>query len=804
LPIEIEIMDSLIKDIRYGMRSLLKQPGFTLLAVITLALGIGANTAIFSVVNAVLLQPLPYRNAYELADLYLVPNGAPADYELPFTPAEYLHLRAHNSLFADVGAMNNKGWPVNLTEAGEPERLQGYQVSANLLSLLGVHPELGRGFAPEEEREGNNHVVVLSHDLWQRRFGGDRGVLNRSITLNGDSYTVIGVMPQDFRLVTTTDLWTTLGLTPKEENERDSRYMELIGRVKPGTSFTQAGVDADRVTREFLNDPKSELHVRMQSPQGLLTREVRPMLLLLLSAVGFVLLIACVNIANLTLARGTVRRRELAVRSALGASRARLVRQLLLESTLLAMAGGAFGLVLGGWAIQFLRAGLPEYLVNANTHVAGAKIDATALGFTIGISLLTTILFGLAPALQLSKVDLNQALKEGGRGGAGRSRFRSALVVTELALAMITLVGAGLMVKSLWRLAHVNPGYEPSGVLTARIDPFGARYKEEAQVNDFYTALLERVAVIPRVTSVGIINTLNASTNYRIDEHPAVPREQQPSAQMNQVNPDYFKAMGIPLRAGRFFNDTDRKGAPPVIIIDDVLAREQFPREDPIGKHLTFWDKSWEIVGVVGGTRYWGLNTAPPPHFYFNYQQVNWRSMSLVVRTQSDDPIQMTGPIRSALASIDKDQPIHSFKTLAATVSDLAAPQRFTTLVLAAFAALSALLSAIGIYGVMSYVVTQGTREIGIRMALGARRANVLRLIVGNGMTLAAAGVLLGLAGSYALTRLMTSVLFEVKPTDMTTFATVAISLLLVALLACWIPARRATKVDPLVALRYE
>ena len=797
-------MESLIRDIRYGIRTLLKQPAFTFLAVMTLALGIGANTAIFSVVNAVLLRSLPYARAEELVGIYLVPKGALANFELPFTPAEYLHLRTHNNSFADIAAMSNKGWPVNLTEAGEPERLQGYQVSANLFSLLGVNPEIGRGFFPEEDRAGANRAVVLSYDVWQRRFGGDRGILNRSLTLNGDSYTVVGVMPKDFRFVTKTDLWTTLGFDAKEENERNSRYMELIGRVKRGTTFAQAGAEADQITREFLNDPKSELHAQLQPPQSLLTREARPMLLLLLSAVSFVLIIACVNIANLILARGTVRRRELAVRAALGASRFRIVRQLLLENALLAFAGGAVGLVLASWAIQFLKLGLPEYLANANSHVASLKIDAPALAFTIAVSVVTTLLFGLAPALQLSKVDLNEELKAGGRGAVNRNRFRSALVVAEISLAMITLVGAGLMIKSLWRLVHVNPGYEPAGVLTAQIDPFGARYKEEAQVNEFYKELLERVAAIPGITSVGIINTLNASTNVLVAEHPPVPPDQQRPAQMNQVSPDYFKTMAIPLRSGRFLDERDMKGAAPVIIINETLAREQFPGENPLGKHLNFWNKSWEIVGVVGDAHYWELNTAPPPHLYFSYQQVNWRSMSLMVRTQSGDPMRMTGPIRSELAAMDKNQPIHSFKTLETTVSDLVAPQRFTTLLLAGFAALSALLSTIGIYGVMSYLVTQSTREIGVRMALGARPFNVLRLVLGNGMTLAVIGVVLGLAGSYALTRLMTTLLFEVQPTDKLTFAAVAAGLLAVALLACFIPARRATKVDPLEALRHE
>jgi putative ABC transport system permease protein len=378
------------------------------------------------------------------------------------------------------------------------------------------------------------------------------------------------------------------------------------------------------------------------------------------------------------------------------------------------------------------------------------------------------------------------------------------LVIAEVTLAMMTLVGAGLMIKSLWRLVHVDPGYEPAGVLTARIDPSGPNYEEPAQINGFYKTLLERVSTIPGVSNVAIINSLNASMPFSVDEHPPVPPDQQPLAQMNQVSADYFKTMGIPLRAGRSLNDRDVKGAPAVIIIDESLARQEFPGENPIGKHLNFWKSSWEVVGVVGGARYWGLNGGPIPHIYFSYQQVNWHSMSLRVRGLPGDPMRFAGPIRNELAAIDKNQPIHSFKTLQETVSDLVAPQRFTTLLLAGFAALSALLSAIGIYGVMSYSVTQSTREIGVRMALGAQPRNVLRLVVGRGMLLALIGILLGLAGSYALTRLMTTLLFQVKPTDVTTFLTVAFVLLVIALIACYIPGRRATKVDPLTALRYD
>jgi len=794
----------MIQDLRYGLRMLWKNPGFTLIAILTLALGIGANTAIFSVVNAVLLQPLPYAKADELAAIYLRTDRDPAESGFPFSPAGYLNLKNHNTVFTDVAALSNKGWPANLIGAGEPERLQGFQVSANLFPLLGASAELGRTFVAEEDRPGASHVVVLSHELWQRRFSGAKDILGRQLALNSESYTVVGVMPAEFRYYAKTDLWTPLAFTVAEENERQSNYLELLVRRRPGISNEVATAEADRVAREFLNNPKSDLHARLSVPQTLMTKEVRPMLLLLFAAVGFVLLIACVNMANLTLARGTVRRRELAVRAALGAGRLRLTRQLLLESAMLAVAGGAVGLLLAHWAIQFIASGLPEYLVAANSRVALLKVDSTALAFTFGLALLTSLLFGLVPAWQLSRVDLNEELKEGGRTVGLRNRFRSALVVAEVTLAMVTLVGAGLMIRSFWHLAHVNPGFEPSGVLTAKIDPSGANYKEPAQVTGFYQELLTRVSAIPGVSSAGIINSLNSSTPISVDEHPPVPPEQHPQTQTNQVSGDYFRAMGIPLRAGRTFNDRDAKGAPSVIVVDESLARRQFPNENPLGKHLHFWDKAWEIVGVVGGAKYWSLSEGAAPQIYLSYLQVNWGSMSLVVRSQSGDPLRFTGPIRSELAAIDKNQPIHSFKTLEATVSELVAPQRFTTILLAGFAALAALLAAVGIYGVMSYAVTQRTREIGVRMALGAQPKDVLKVLMTHGFMLVSVGVGLGLAASFALTRLMTDLLFGVEPTDKATLGAMTLLLVAVALVACFVPARRAMKVDPLVALRYE
>src|SRR5215475_12147714 len=525
-------MKSLWQDLRFGARLLVKNPGFTLIAVTTLSLCIGANTAIFSVVNAVLLQPLPYAKADELVQIYTTPGGEDI---WPFPPASYLNLKSRNTVFTGIAALDNKGLPANLTGWGEPERLQGYKVSSNFFTLLGVTMRQGRTSLPEEDRPGANRVVVVSHELWQRRFGGDPQLIGRALNLNGDSYTVIGVTPAGYRFGVNADVWTPLAFTAADENNRKDAYLNLIGRRKPGVSFERAGAEVETINREFDNDPNSNVRARISLPQEALTKEVRPMLLLLVDAVGFVLLIGCVNIANLLLARGSVRRRELAIRTALGAGRLRVMRQLLVESAMLALAGGALGLLLARWGVELLAGGLPEYLANANPRVAMLKIDATALGFTIALSMLTSFLFGLIPALRLSKVDLNEALKEGARTAGARSRLRQALVVAEVALAMVVLVGGGVAIKGFWRLAHVDLGYEPEGVLTAQIDPSGARYKEFEQVANFYQELLGRISAIPGARYAGAINSADVVTSFGIGEHPPLPPVQQPLAQTNHV-----------------------------------------------------------------------------------------------------------------------------------------------------------------------------------------------------------------------------------------------------------------------------
>jgi putative ABC transport system permease protein len=801
--------DEMFQDLRFGARMLLKKPGFTLIAVLTLALGIGANTAIFSVVNAVLLRSLPYQNADELMAIYA--TNTRSEFESPISPVAYINMRDHNSVFTEMAALDVRGWAANLTGDREPERLQGYKVSANLFHMLGVAPAHGRAFLAEEDRPGANRVVVLSHEVWRRRFGGDAGLIGREINLNGLNCTVIGVMPADFRFGLKTDVWTPLAFTPADE-KFDAGCLWPAARLKPGVTIEQARSEVDGLYARRLNNPNSDSRASLKPLQVIWTQNVKRTLWILFAAVGFVLLIACANVANLLLSRASARHREMAIRTALGAGRLRVVRQLLVESAMLAVLGGACGLLLAHWGIRFLVGGLAEYLAMANSRVALLKLDAQALGFAFALAFLTTIIFGLLPAIQSSKVNLNEALKESGRGegrGRGQSRLRSMLVVSEIALAMILLAGAGLSLKSFWRLNHVDPGFSPAGVLTAQIDP---TYKEFDEVVEFYRQLVERVSAIPGVRHASVINSGGASGGYTIDEHPPIPAERQPNAAHNQVSGDYFRVMRIPLRAGRFFTDRDVKGSPLVALIDETLQRRHFPDENPIGKHVRFMGASREIVGVVGATKLESLSEELFPHIYLPYSQDNWWSMKLYVRAQADDPMSLVPALRRELAAIDPTLPIHSFKLLEETVAEWSAQDRFSTYLLAAFAALAALLAAIGIYGVMSYAVTQRTHEIGVRMALGAQSRDVLKLALKQGMLLALAGVALGLIASFWLTRLMTTklfelspkMLFEISPTDPPTFVAITFLLMGVALLACYIPARRATKVDPLVALRHE
>ncbi len=800
-------LEDLWQDLRYGARMLLKKPGFTLIAVVTLALGIGANTAIFSVVNAVLIRPLPYQEPDRLVILNEIPPGGG---QFSIAPGNFADWRDQSGSFVGMAAF--RGMSLNLTGDGEAERLRGQRLSANCFALLGVKPALGRGFLPEEDQPEHNQVVMLSHGLWQRRFGGRPDLVGKMLTLDGNGYTVIGIMPSDFRFFADTEVWIPLALTLQERASHDKHDFSAIARLKPNVSLEQAQAEmsalAGRLAAQY---PKSNADwgIRLTSLRDWVVGPLQPVLLALLGAVVFVLLIACANVANLLLARSAARQKEVAIRAALGASRLRVARQLLTESLLLGVVGGVIGLLLAVWGVHLLSS-----LTPAGLGVETVAIDGRALGFTFMISVLTGLLFGLAPAMQATSPNLTESLKEGGRSGSeggGRNRTRSLLVIAEVALSLVLLIGAGLMIKSFTRLFQVNPGFQSKGLLTMQFFLPKSKYSERTNQAAFFQQLTEKITTLPGVASVGAASTLP----FKIDEvqefiiggRPPITPGKEPSANYYAVNADYFRAMEVPLLKGRVFTERDTKEAPRVVIINESLARRFFPHEDPIGKRMDISKGgfgTWrEIVGVVGDVKHYSLDSKTTVQIYEPYLQVPYPAMNLAVRT-TGDPAGIAAAIRSQVAAMDKDQPVANIKTMERIVSDSVTRQRFSALLFALFAGVALMLAAVGIYGVMSYYVTQRTREIGIRMVLGAERRDVLKLVVGKGMVLALSGVMIGLAAAFALTRLMSKLLFGISATDPATFAAISLLLASVALLACWIPARRATKVDPLVALKHE
>lgn len=802
-------METIWKDVRYGIRRLIANPGFTAIAVIALALGIGANSAIFSVVNSIAIKPLPFSDPESLA---LVFETRPLRGSLRNSTSvpDFIDWRSRNDVFTEMGGYQI--FSFNRTDGSEPERILGMLVTANFFDVLGLKPAIGRTFSLEEENSSNNNVALISYGYWQRNFGSNASAVGQSMAIDGKSITIIGVMPKDMRLPVGSDqadLWSPFMMD--KETERGSHFLRTIARLKPGVTIEQAQANMESISQQLAKE-----HPNTNASEGVFVASMheevvgpfRTALYVLLASVGLVLLIACANVANLMLAKATARQKEIALRVALGATRGRLIRQLLTESLLLSLAGGLAGLLLAMWGVDLLISIAPDDI----PRLSEIALDGRALIFTTIVTLLTSLVFGLAPALHASNPNLNESLKESGRSSATsfrRNPMRALFVITEVAFAVVLLIGAGLLIRSFIRLQHVDPGFDPHNLIKMTVTLPGTKYEEGYQLSGFFRQLKEKAESIPGSESVAIgapapMGGNNWTLSVVVKGNPVI-EGQRNSAPWRSVSRDYFKTLRIPLKQGRTFNETDNEKSQKVIIINETMAREYFPNEDPIGRYLQigYDDITCQIIGIVGDVRFIGIGADNQSEMYTFFEQTPSLQMNLFVRTEKD-AASVAASVRSLTQSIDPDLPIYGIKMMQELVNESIANSRFNTLLLGIFAAVALLLATVGIYGVMSYSVTQRTQEIGIRMALGASSTSIMKLVIGQGMALALTGVAAGIVGALFMTGLMSSLLFGISDKDIITFISIPLLLALVALAACYIPARRAMKVNPIVALKYE